>query len=135
VAATVAFPKIMLKGKFSIKARLRSFGYALEGVKLFIREEHNFRIHLVAAFAAILCGVLLKISVLEWIAVIISIGFVLSLEILNTSVERIADFVSPGTDNRIKFIKDLSAATVLVASVMAFAVGSFVFIPKIIVLC
>ena len=66
---------------FSIKNRLKSFKYAFNGLKILLKEEHNARIHLVAAVFAIFFGFLFDISFLEWIAIIFTIGMVFALEI------------------------------------------------------
>jgi diacylglycerol kinase len=75
--------------------------------------------------------VLLKLNFYEWIAVTFAIGFVISVEIINTVIENMADFVSPTKNDKIKKIKDLSAAAVLISSMTALTIGLIVFIPKI----
>ncbi len=120
----------MKSEKFSISQRIKSFQYAFNGLKLLFLEEHNSRIHLFSTFFVVLFGFLLDISNLEWIALVFAIGFVISTEIINTSIEKIADFISPGIDGRIETIKDLSAAAVLVSAIMAIVVGLIVFLPK-----
>ncbi|HQB19279.1 MAG TPA: diacylglycerol kinase [Bacteroidales bacterium] len=54
-----------------------------------------------------------------------------SVEIINTVIENMADFVSPAKNDKIKKIKDLSAAAVLISSMTALTIGLIVFIPKI----
>jgi diacylglycerol kinase (ATP) len=121
----------MKQQNFSIKKRIRSFGYALNGLKILVREEHNARIHLFATICVVVAGIALKISETEWIAVVFAIGLVIALEAINSSIENIADFVSPEKHNWIKKIKDLSAAGVLIGSIAAAVVGFIIFIPKI----
>ena len=123
--------KIPENQKFSIKKRLHSFKYAFNGLKILIKEEHNARIHIVATVLVIISGLIFKISHLEWIAVIFAIGLVLAAEILNTSIENLADFVSPDKHNRIRKVKDLAAAGVFVSAIAALLVGLFIFLPKI----
>jgi len=118
--------------KFSIKSRFKSFKYAINGLKILIRNEHNSRIHLVAMIIAIVLGIILKISNIEWIVIVIVIGFVFSTEIINSAIEKLADFVSPDYHETIKKVKDLSAAMVLVCALVSLIVGIIVFIPKII---
>ena len=122
----------MKEEKFSIAKRLKSFTYAFAGLKVLFKEEHNARIHLFATVCVIVAGILFKISLLEWVAVAFAIGLVFSFEIMNTSVENIADFICPERDDRIKRIKDLAAAAVLVSAITAAVVGLLVFVPKII---
>lgn len=66
------------------------------------------------------------------IAVIISIGMVLSAEIVNSSLERTADFIKAERDDRKRDIKDLGAAAVLVCAISAAIVGLIIFLPKIV---
>jgi len=124
----------MKEEKFSIAKRLKSFTYAFAGLKVLFKEEHNAWIHLFATVCVVVAGILLKISVLEWVAVVFAIGLVFSFEIVNTSVENIADFICPEWDERIKRIKDLAAAAVLFSAITAAIVGLLIFLPKILAL-
>lgn len=117
--------------KWSLNDRLKSFSFAFSGLKTLWKEEHNFRIHFLAAFVVIVAGFIFKISAFEWVSVILSIGFVFSAEIINTSIENLSDFVSPSKNNRIKKVKDISAAGVLIAAIAALIVGLVIFLPKI----
>ncbi len=125
----------MKNEKFSIKKRIKSFSYAFAGLKVLFREEHNSWIHAVAAVLAVAMGLLFRISPMEWIAVVIVIGMVFAAEIINSSIERTADFVKAERDDRKRDIKDLGAAAVLVCAIAAAVVGIIIFIPKIIALC
>jgi diacylglycerol kinase (ATP) len=117
--------------KFSLKSRLNSFKYALTGIKNFFRSEHNAIIHLAATLVVIVLSVIYKVDKYEAITLLFAIAFVWVTELLNTAIERLADFVSPEYHPKIKFIKDVAAAAVLIAALTAIAVGSFIFIPKI----
>ena len=120
--------------KFSIRKRIKSFSYAFAGLRVLFREEHNSWIHAVAAVLAIAMGFLFRISPTEWIAVVIVIGMVFAAEIINSSIERCADFVKAERDDRKRDIKDLGAAAVLVSAIAAAVVGIIIFLPKIIAL-
>lgn len=63
--------------------------------------------------------------------VVLVTGLVWAAEILNTAIERLADFVCTEQHYVIKLVKDISAAAVLVSAVTALATGAFIFIPKI----
>lgn len=121
--------------KFSISKRIKSFRFAFNGFKILIKEEHNARIHLFAAACALIAGFALKISIFEWIAIVFAIGFVITLEIINSAIENISDFISPEKHESIKKIKDLAAAGVLLSAVTALIIGLIIFIPKILILC
>jgi len=121
----------MEQHKFSILKRLKSFSYAFNGLKILLREEHNSRIHFVATVAVIIFAIVFDLNVYEWIAIIFSSGLVITAEIINTAIENIADFISPEKNEKIKVIKDLSAAAVLISALTALCIGLIVFIPKI----
>ncbi len=125
----------MKQEKFSIAKRLKSFTYAFHGLRVLLREEHNSRIHLLATLCVIVAGVVLHISALEWVAVAFAVGIVFSAEIFNSAIEDLSDVVCPERDERIKKVKDLSAAAVLVSAFTALIVGLVIFIPKIVTLC
>jgi len=120
----------MKQQKFSIKKRIRSFGYALNGLKILVREEHNARIHLFAAVCVLIAGIVFHISSFEWILIVFAIGLVIAFEAINSAIENLADFVSPEKHKWIKKIKDLSAAGVLIVAIVAAIVGMIIFIPK-----
>lgn len=120
----------MRKGKFSVPDRLKSFKYAFNGIRWLLIHEHNARLHLFAVVLVCLAGYFFKISTIEWLLILICIGMVIAAELFNTVAEQIADFVSTGKHQKIKIIKDLAAAGVLVTAITAFIAGAVIFIPK-----
>lgn len=120
---------------FSIAQRLLSFKYAFAGLKTLFIEEHNARIHAIGAIGAIVLGFVLHVSLSEWIALVIVMSLVFICELFNTSLEALADFVSPEKHRQIKKVKDLAAAAVLISAFSALITGIIIFLPKIINLC
>ncbi len=120
--------------KFSIRARILSFKYAFRGLGHLLREEHNSWIYVAIIVLVIPLSIILKLSLTEWALVCLSIGIVISAEILNTVIERVSDKVSPKFDPVIGKIKDLGAAAVLVTAIAAAVVGLIIFLPKILAL-
>ncbi len=119
--------------KFSIKARFKSFYFAFQGLKVFFKTQHNSWIHAVAALVVIFLGFILKVDITEWCWLVTVISMVFITELLNTAIEFLCDFVSPGIHPQIKKIKDISAAAVLIAAIAAVVVGVIIFLPKIVV--
>lgn len=117
------------KEKFSIRKRVRSFRYAFAGLGLLFREEHNARIHGVVALVVVALGLVFDIKASEWVAVVVCIAMVVSAEIVNSALERVADFIKEERDDRKRDIKDLGAAAVLVCAMGAVVVGLVVFVP------
>jgi diacylglycerol kinase (ATP) len=122
----------MYQQRFSLRKRFESFRHAFHGLVIFFRKEHNSRIHLFAAVCVVSAGILFKISPFEWLAIILSIGLVFVAEIINTAVENIGDYISPAYNEKIRVIKDLAAAAVLISAITALISGLIIFIPEII---
>lgn len=116
--------------KFSIQKRLKSFKYAFDGLKVLIKEEHNARIHLIIAILVVAAGFILRISLGEWLVVCILIGLILAMEIINSVIENICDYISPEWNPTIKKVKDLMAAGVLIVAIISVICGIIIFGPK-----
>lgn len=124
----------MKSGKFSIQARLRSFTHAFRGLWWLIRDEHNSWIHLAIVAILVPACFILNISLTEWMIIILCIGLVLSLELINSAIERMADKISPHQDADIGKIKDIAAAAVLISAIASAIIGLIILVPKFITL-
>jgi diacylglycerol kinase len=111
---------------------IKGFVHAIDGVFGSWTLGRNFRIQVFCGLISIVLCFLLKIQGWELIAILLLIGGVLSLETINTSIEKLCDLISLDRDPKIKTIKDLSAGAVLIFSVIALVIGCLIFIPKII---
>lgn len=109
---------------------LKSFSYAISGIKTEFKKGRNFRIQILMGVAAVVLGVVLKISPSEWFDIILIIAFVLILELINTALESIVDIASPQIQEKARIAKDVSAGAVLVASLAAASIGAIIFLPK-----
>jgi diacylglycerol kinase len=124
----------MNQKKFKIVDRFKSFKFAFNGIRILFFNEHNAWIHLAATVLVIIAGIAFKISLLEWAAIFIAIGLVFTSEAINTSIEKLSDFVSPEKRSSIKEVKDLASAGVLISAITALIIGLIVFVPKILAL-
>ena len=106
----------------------QSFKYASKGIKVVFKTERNFRIQCAIAILVILFGLYRQLGKTDWLVLLITIALVLSLEIMNSSVERLVDILAPRTHNFAKDIKDLLAAMVFLASFFAFIIGLIIFL-------
>ncbi|WP_075966282.1 diacylglycerol kinase family protein [Parabacteroides massiliensis] len=120
----------MKNSGFTFRKRLASFRYAFNGIRLLIQNEHNAWIHCFTAICVIIAGSFFGLSKTEWIAITIVIGAVLSAEAVNSSIESLADLVSPEYNEAIKKTKDLAAGSVLIMAIAAAIVGLIIFLPK-----
>tara|TARA_R110000868_G_scaffold98054_2_gene269888 strand:- start:7115 stop:7489 length:375 start_codon:yes stop_codon:yes gene_type:complete len=111
--------------------RIKSVGFALKGALLLIKTESSIKIQVFITLVMTAAGFYFEISNTEWILQILAIGLVLGIEGLNTAVEKMADFVQPEFDEKIGFIKDISAGAVMLVSIAASIIGLIIYIPKI----
>ncbi|MDR2389221.1 MAG: diacylglycerol kinase family protein [Tannerellaceae bacterium] len=117
---------------FSFRKRLVSFKYAFRGIGQLFRHEHNAWIHAFIGIVTVMGGFLFGISCAEWVVIILVSGMVLAAETFNSSIEKLADMVSPEYSEAIRNIKDLSAGAVLFAAIAAVLIGLIIFLPKLI---
>ena len=110
----------------------KSFGYAFQGIWECIRDERNIRIHRTMTTLVVIGGIILHISLLEWIICLILFGLVISLELVNTAVESTVDLVTEEKRPLAKKAKDTAAGAVLVSAIFAAIIGLIIFVPKII---
>ncbi len=114
-----------------MQGRLKSVLFALNGAKKLIFTEPSIKIQFFIGILVIWAGFYFDITTVEWIIQIFCIGLVLSIEGLNTAVEKIADFVHPDYHERIGFIKDIAAGAVFFAAVTAIVIGCIIYVPYI----
>lgn len=112
-------------------SRIKSFSYALKGLKKVTITQVNFQFQLLVAVAVILLSFLLKLSSVEWCIIILCISITLTAECFNTALEFIVDYVCPERHDAAEKIKDIAAAAVLITSIGSAVVGAIIFFPKI----
>lgn len=102
---------------------IKSFGWAMNGLRTVWREELSFRIELTIGAILVVGAAILRFSIIEWIVLLGCIGAVLSAEIVNTAVEDLCDRIEPSFDPVIGKIKDTMAGFVLFIVVITSAIG------------
>jgi diacylglycerol kinase len=100
-------------------------------LKIALKEEHNMRIHFAATCCVLALSIFFNINIYEWVAIIFAIGFVITMELINSAIENMADFISLEKHETIRKIKDLSAAAVVISALIALSIGLIVVLPKI----
>jgi len=109
-----------------------TFIHAAAGIVHAFRVETNFRIHVLLLLLTIALGVALHISAIEWLFIAGCSMLVLSMELLNTAVEKLCDLVTAEYHPLIKIIKDVAAGAVLISAAGSVLTGIIIFLPKII---
>ena len=113
--------------RFSFNHRLASFRHAFAGLATLLREQHNTRIHLAATIVVVGAAFYLEVSRLDWLALLVAIALVWLAEALNSALEYLADAAVPEQHPLVRKAKDVAAAGVLTASMVAAVIGVVVF--------
>lgn len=115
-----------------MRKTLSAIKYALAGLRYAFRFERNYRIEVLCAAGACAAAYLLHITPMEWCIIFINIGAVLSAELFNTAIEKMCNKFSTEIRPAIKMIKDVSAAAVLILSIISLLCGLIIFLPYLI---
>ncbi len=99
------------------KSIFRSFGYAFQGIISTVRKERNFRIHLVAVVLVTWVAFLYEVTAGQALVLVILFGLVLSLELINTAVEKTVDLITRERHPLAKKAKDAAAGAVLIGAI------------------
>ncbi|MEL4309169.1 diacylglycerol kinase [Joostella sp. CR20] len=111
--------------------RLKSIRYACRGAYLLLKTEASIQTQFVIAVLVTIAGFYFEISTTEWILQTLTIALIMSIEGMNTAIEKIADFIHPDHHYKIGFIKDIAAGAVCIAAFAAVIIGFIIYIPKI----
>jgi diacylglycerol kinase len=117
-----------------MKRHLNSYQYAIRGIRMAFRYEHNMIFHLAAAIAVMIVNSLLKINQTEWLITLILIGLAWMTEIFNTAIEKLADRVTKEQDPLIGQVKDLASGAVLIICCFAVLCAVIIYLPYLLIL-
>ena len=123
--------RLKLQGKGSF---LESVKHAVAGIDYTVTHERNFIIEIFFAIAVCIASIYFKVSITEWIILLLTIAIVLALEVLNTAIERCVDLVTKEYEDLAKIAKDTAAGAVFIMSMFSVIVGICIFLPKLILL-
>lgn len=105
----------------------RSFRYAIRGIAAGIKSERNMRIHIVVTIYVLALAAFFGLPAERWALLLLTIGSVMSAELVNTAVEKISDTVTREYHPLIKLAKDVAAGAVLVTAIIAAVIGALIF--------
>jgi diacylglycerol kinase (ATP) len=112
-----------------VTGRFKSVGFAVKGAIKLITTEHSVMVQTSLGVILTITGFVVGISHTEWLFQTLAIGLVLSIEGLNTAIEKVADFIHPDYHERIGFIKDIAAGAVFFAAITAIIIGLIIYVP------
>jgi undecaprenol kinase len=108
-----------------------SFKFGFEGIATAAARERNVQIHVAISVIVTISGFFFSINKYEWIAIILCIGGMISLEMMNTAIERTVDMYTEDFHPLAKQAKDIAAGAVLVFAIASVIIGLIIFLPKI----
>ena len=120
-------PRHSQKGKWA--KFIAGFGYAFHGLWYALCTQPHARIHVLIAILAIITGIILHISALEFAIIFIAITGVFTTEMLNTVAELCDDIASPEYHPLAEIAKDVAAGAVLANAILSIIIGLFIFLP------
>ncbi len=106
------------------------FRYAFEGLRTCIRDK-SILLQMFFGLIVIVCGFLFRLTKMEWIMILACISFVITIETINSCIEKTVDYISEDRNPQAKIIKDMSSTAVLFASIGAAIIGLLIFVPKV----
>lgn len=121
-----------MESKGKKRTFLDSVKNCLDGISYTIAHENNFKREMIMGILVVILSVILKISILEWVIVILLINFVLVCELINTALEKTVDLYTTKYNETAKIVKDVAGASVFVMCIFSAIIGMIIFLPKII---
>ncbi len=103
--------------------------YAWQGLVYAFTAEQNFRLQIWAAAIVAMAAVWVGFTPFEFVILTLTIVMVLTLELINTSVEKFLDLLAPRLHHQAKIVKDVLAGAVFLASLGSIIIGLLLFLP------
>lgn len=111
---------------------IKSFGFAFCGIVSAAKSERNMKIHVVIALIVIGFGFYFSLSGIEWLFILLAICGTITLEMVNSSIERAVDLATDQIHPLAKEAKDFAAGAVLIYAIFSVIIGFIIFLPKIV---
>ncbi len=109
-----------------------SFKHAWDGILIGFKTQPNFKVHLTLSVLAVILGLVLHLSHLEWVIILMVISAGLAIELINTAIEFTVDLLTQEYQLLAKFAKDTSAAAMLLYALFSVLIAALIFIPKLV---
>ncbi len=118
--------------KWKNRDLVTSLEFAITGLLTAFKEERNMKKHAVSAVLVLIAGLVFRVSLTEWLFLLLSISLVIAFEIVNSAIENVVDLASDYHFSMLaKNAKDMAAGAVLFVSGFALLTGLIIFVPKI----
>jgi len=111
-----------------LKKFVKRFKFALAGLRSAISEQ-VFAVFCIIGSLVFITMFAFRVPLYEKVILILTVTFIMTLELINSRIERVLDILQPKHDPKVKVIKDISAAAVLLACLGAAIIGILIFWP------
>lgn len=118
--------------KMGIKRFLNSIKFSVQGLKYAYLHEQSFLLHFVITIIVIVCGVVFKITPIQWVIILVMLSLIVVAELFNTAIEAVVDMITDEYHPLAKVAKDTASGAVFISTLTAFGMWIGVFLPKII---
>ena len=105
--------------------------YSVNGIFSYAKEGKSIVIYIFCSIIEIILGFVYHVNGLEWILIICILGFILSIELINTAIEKVCDAVTKEYNPLIKIAKDCGSGATFVVFIVAIILNIIIFAPKI----
>ena len=122
------------KRDLNTKSIMNIVKYSLNGIKTYMEEGKSFILYSFAAILEIIFGFVFKVNGLEWILIICMLGVILSIELLNTGIERACDAITKEYNPLIKKAKDCGSGATFIIFIVMVILNIIIFYPKVVAL-
>jgi diacylglycerol kinase len=109
-----------------VKKLIHNILIAIKGIAHGFSRERNIKVQMIIGWLVILLSIVLKIPRNDLILIVFVSFLVIVLELINTSFEKLIDFLHPGKHDEIRKIKDMMAGAVLLIVILSVIVGILV---------
>lgn len=106
----------------------------MKKLRKFFDREQNLLIHIIATILVTIFGIIFKLQLYEWLLVYVMVAFVITSELVNSSIELVVDLYTSKFHPLAMVAKDVAAGAVVISAFTAICVGLYVFLPKILLL-
>ncbi len=106
---------------------IKSFKYALKGIVYAVRNERNMRVHSVVSLCVFVFSLFFNLNKEKYMIIFLTIGFVMAMEVINSSLESVVDFCARDYNSSAKISKDMAAGAVLISAIIAVIEGIYIF--------
>ena len=120
----------ILRNILRVNGFRKSVKIATQGIVYLFLYHRNMRLIFVAGLLVFILGLTFKLSAVELVALCVTITLVFMAEIFNTAIELMMNAITDKYHTKVKLVKDIAAAVVILTILNSLVVGYILFVRK-----